>query len=710
MIRLRADLTPCALSPDQVLLLGERERIILEGPLYSDLVNAMGNSTDPVEVEASLERKHSSHELKRALRGLLAKGLVTQSRSRLCRHEAAYWESLGISAEEAERRLQASTVSLECRVASATEAMVCSLQETSLKLSEDGCLRVIVVEDYLDDRLQSIHRDALISNTPWLLVRPIGRQVYLGPLFLPDFGICWECLRHRLIENRWTDLAVWSAGLSLPAECKSALPSTIRTVGGLVATEVARWLVLGKSRLLGTMMTLRTDDLRQQLHPVSMRSGCPRCGPARGNAKKIELSQRSLDQLLASHYSPLTGFVSGFKNLSRRSWAPVRLWTLNYNIPLPVNGELAAYPPGLSMGRGMTDHRARRSCFAEAAERYCTYWRGNEKCTRAHWAQVSESAIMPTELLLFSDDQYRSRDELNASGEPEAQVPEPFCLDAPIDWIEAENWTSNSIRLVPASYCYYHHREPENPYCSANSNGCAAGQTLQDAILNGLYELVERDAAALWWYNRVRRPAVSLDSIDDGFFAGIQRAFEKDNRTLHILDLTTDWGIPVYAAISHGSEGSRITLAFAANHCPQRAAQKAITELIQNITALEQAVGEGDESLAVQRYQFGDIRDYPFLIPSQVESPPRLPRRSAQDSGDWLLHWCDKARALGLEILSVDLTRPEVGVPVARTVVPGLRHVWPRLAPGRLYELPVGLGWIQSPIRERELNPEPCLI
>jgi hypothetical protein len=52
-------------------------------------------------------------------------------------------------------------------------------------------------------------------------------------------------------------------------------------------------------------------------------------------------------------------------------------------------------------------------------------------------------------------------------------------------------------------------------------------------------------------------------------------------------------------------------------------------------------------------------------------------------------------------------TWPDVGLPVVKVVVPGLRYFWPRLAPGRLYDPPVALGWRESALAEDELNPVP---
>jgi ribosomal protein S12 methylthiotransferase accessory factor len=64
----------------------------------------------------------------------------------------------------------------------------------------------------------------------------------------------------------------------------------------------------------------------------------------------------------------------------------------------------------------------------------------------------------------------------------------------------------------------------------------------------------------------------------------------------------------------------------------------------------------------------------------------------------------------GMEMLVLDQTRPEVGLPVAKVIVPGLRHFWARLAPGRLYDVPVRLGWLSRPLAEQDLNPIPMFL
>lgn len=65
----------------------------------------------------------------------------------------------------------------------------------------------------------------------------------------------------------------------------------------------------------------------------------------------------------------------------------------------------------------------------------------------------------------------------------------------------------------------------------------------------------------------------------------------------------------------------------------------------------------------------------------------------------------DCAARLGLETLVLDQTRPDIGLHAVKVMVPGLRHFWPRFAPGRLYEAPVRMGWLAEPLEESRLNP-----
>ena len=102
---------------------------------------------------------------------------------------------------------------------------------------------------------------------------------------------------------------------------------------------------------------------------------------------------------------------------------------------------------------------------------------------------------------------------------------------------------------------------------------------------------------------------------------------------------------------------------------------------------------------------------------SRTSSPPHGPATAAElaalATDDYLedIEVCRRALAReGIELLLLDQTRPDIGVPVVKVLAPGLRHFRARLAPGRLYDVPVSMGWLTEPHAEADLNPIPFFL
>src|SRR6185295_11724438 len=100
-------------------------------------------------------------------------------------------------------------------------------------------------------------------------------------------------------------------------------------------------------------------------------------------------------------------------------------------------------------------------------------------------------------------------------------------------------------------------------------------------------------------------------------------------------------------------------------------------------------------------------KNYPYLVPNG-ESPGEADlgaRFGHLDSREQVLACVEIAKRVGLDFLVLDNTRADIDVPVVRVTVPGLRHFYRRLASGRLYDVPVKLGWLDRPTPESDLNP-----
>src|SRR4029079_14773840 len=101
-------------------------------------------------------------------------------------------------------------------------------------------------------------------------------------------------------------------------------------------------------------------------------------------------------------------------------------------------------------------------------------------------------------------------------------------------------------------------------------------------------------------------------------------------------------------------------------------------------------------------------KDLPHVVPDMSLPPVHGNQYSnlwTDDIKEDILFCKDVVEKKGMEMLVLDPTRSDIGMPVVKVIVPELRHFWPRFAPGRLYDVPVKLGWLSAPLAEEQLNP-----
>lgn len=222
---------------------------------------------------------------------------------------------------------------------------------------------------------------------------------------------------------------------------------------------------------------------------------------------------------------------------------------------------------------------------------------------------------------------------------------------------------------------------------AALSTGCAAGQTFEQAAARALLELVERDAACLWWVGGQRAKMVASDT---GIMQEATRLLSVlrqgyGERSTWLLDITTDLNIPVIAALSVDQHGRGLASGFAARLCPQRAAVAAIFEMCQielalQFVALKQAqrgsVGLNDvDRRHLRRANEIDAGNCPLLYPDGISRRNGI---SASEENE-----LPAIRAVldgrNIEAALIDLTRPEYVLPVVAAVAPDLQ-----LLPGNI--------------------------
>ena len=754
------------------VLCGARQTL-LRGRLYELIApHVDGRSAD--EICDQLAPEASAAEVYFTLAQLEKKGYLGEADETLPLPDSAWWSSQDLHPQAAVRRLAEGRVAVH-GVGVDPQPLCDLLGAAGVTVAGDGELTVVVVDHYLRPQLKSYNDAALASGSPWLVVKPWGGQFWLGPLFRPGSSGCWHCLAERLRSNRPVESYLLDReSLAEPLAVDQARTAASMHVAlGLAVNAITSWIVRGElPDCEGKVRTFDQLSWQSKTHVLVRLPFCPACGgPAgrglnghesnghvpshpvangsatnpdadggpfrplvlegrkktfvRDGGHRVVDPQTTIDRF-GHHVSPITGAVSMLERTTPNGDGALHVYMAGQNLARRHHslGQLQGDLRNMSAGQGTTDVQAKASGLCEGLERYSGVFRGDESRRTARMADLGSAAIDLSDCLLFSDRQFRERETINAGDSSYSFVPKPFDSTAEIEWSPVWSLSRQEKRYLPTAFCYYDYPQPTGHcFCIADSNGCAAGNTLEEAILQGFLELVERDSVALWWYNRVRRPGVDLDSFGEPYLRELADCLATHEREMHVLDLTSDLAIPVFAVWSRrigGRSGpdaaEQIVLGFGAHLDPKIALLRAATEMNQMLSYLLQAPPDKvysdhvTDRETVRWLKTATAENQPYLLPDTT-APLRTAGDYAPASTDDIAQDVNDCRTLverqGLEMLVLNQTRPEIGLPVVKVVVPGLRHFWTRFAPGRLYEVPAKLGWLRAPLTEEELNPIP---
>jgi ribosomal protein S12 methylthiotransferase accessory factor len=203
---------------------------------------------------------------------------------------------------------------------------------------------------------------------------------------------------------------------------------------------------------------------------------------------------------------------------------------------------------------------------------------------------------------------------------------------------------------------------------------------MEGAMRHALLELIERDAACLWWRGGQRGHAVDVrDATEAGVLLSALRR-DRHERGSWLLDITTEFNVPVVVAISAQPDGFGVVCGLASRSSRASAACAAMLEMCQSeladqIVDMKRAEG-GDASLSADDRTFLRRRtaiDARACLALHPLAPPVAGARLAVDEpSDSLRALATRLAACGVDVFAVDLTRDSIGIPAVRLLAPAL--------------------------------------
>jgi ribosomal protein S12 methylthiotransferase accessory factor len=366
---------------------------------------------------------------------------------------------------------------------------------------------------------------------------------------------------------------------------------------------------------------------------------------------------------------------------------------------------------------------AEAAALGEALERYSGSFVPEDRLVAASAAELGEPAVDPRRFALFCAEQYA------APGFPYR----PFTPDAVVAWVDGFALPGGERAMLPAQLVYmpWRRRAPdETPIAHATSSGLACGATLEEAVLAGLLELVERDAFMLVWNNRLSLPLLRWDG-DAELERLDARYFSPAGLRYSAVDLSVFLDVPTVLGVVHGPELELGALGVGAASAPtvEVAWRKALAEAFSVQRWVRDMALEEPDRLEGRAEDIGsfDAHTMHYATARRAQaaafldaSAERRPTNEVAplEGGDVLALIEGVTRRLaahGASAYAVDVTSPDLagaGLHVVHVVAPELCALdvvdGARFLGGtRLYEAAYEAGLVPRPLTRTDLNRDP---
>lgn len=414
---------------------------------------------------------------------------------------------------------------------------------------------------------------------------------------------------------------------------------------------------------------------------------------------------------------PMTGiFVEprvGYPSADMPSVLQIQTWSRARSLP----GQQAHTNIGTfirSHGSGSDLEQASPRVLGEALERYCAFQYHEDELIVASADELGNSGLNLQEIARPSllEESHAKCPLRRASGKE------------PIRWARGISLTEKKELLIPALMVFNSLLNPlpgENFWFSI-STGCACYPELKAAILSAIYEVIERDALAISWLQKLPLPEIEIDSATDELSLYLD-LYDKSSTEIEFkfFDATTDIGVPVVYGIRlvRNSVTAHTAVACSAGASPSEALTKAFRDLSSFGTEPICTSGIPDKfedfTQILHGASFMAHRDrltaFDFLLNSGNKI--RLSKMSSKTSDPSLDALTNRLRQLNLDVYIANLTTVEArhfDMKVIRAIIPQLlplsfRYVCQYKGTPRLYSVPKAMGY--SPLCEPALNSWP---
>ena len=327
--------------------------------------------------------------------------------------------------------------------------------------------------------------------------------------------------------------------------------------------------------------------------------------------------------------------------------------------PTAEDGAISIYG-----GKGITKDHAKASAMMEGFERYSA-----EK-------QENDETIISTVDEISTKGEYIDPKTLNL---PQKYEKEDIS-QIPLEWNLATDIISNKDYYVPSNAVFHPYTHDNNiqSFFKSNTNGLASGNILEEAILHGMFEVIERDAWSIFELTHKNYSQINLDTIESELINNTIEKFESNGIKIKLMDFTADIKVPTIAASADDTvtkDAGLLTLGMGTHLDPEIAVLRALTEVAQSratqINGAREDTVRADFAREAGYERMKRINKYYFRQEEDQVDFRDIENKSTTSINEDIEIVKDELIANDIKhILYTDLTRPELDISVVRVIIP----------------------------------------
>lgn len=305
------------------------------------------------------------------------------------------------------------------------------------------------------------------------------------------------------------------------------------------------------------------------------------------------------------------------------------------------------------MGKGGTPNQSEASAVMELAERFSffSFSKNPENFIVDEYKNVKDRAL-PFEAIAKSV--HDDSDEVNRAREVFSRLP--------LKWTMGYNMTRGEEVLIPFDWFF----------AINEFNGPSAGNCVEEAISQGICELVERHVSSMVSRDRLKTPAIDLGNLSDPLLVEMIGKYQKAGIKLFASDFSLGMGIPSVGALAYDPttfpEKSEIVWTAGTTPDPQKALSRALTEVAQ----LAGDFISGSNYVASGLPKFTDLAQADFIIHSGTQVDiSTLPDISNDNIRVEVENCIAALTRINMEVIVLNVTHPKLKIPAFYTIIPG---------------------------------------